>query len=149
MFLNELNLFNLVLKQSLSKTNNKIYTRKEVFLIILRRFEMSIDSSSKDISIVLCGEAGQGIQTVETILVKAIKKSGYNVFSTKEYMSRVRGGENSTEIRVSSKRVFSYVDRIDILLALSEGAVPHLENRITSNTLIMGDEKHLKNFSNR
>ncbi|MFZ0442913.1 MAG: 2-oxoacid:acceptor oxidoreductase subunit alpha [Methanobacterium sp.] len=109
---------------------------------------MSIDSSSKDISIVLCGEAGQGIQTVETILVKAIKKSGYNVFSTKEYMSRVRGGENSTEIRVSSKRVFSYVDRIDILLALSEGAVPHLENRITSNTLIMGDEKHLKNFSN-
>jgi 2-oxoglutarate ferredoxin oxidoreductase subunit alpha len=108
---------------------------------------MSIDSSSKDISIVLCGEAGQGIQTVETILVKAIKKSGYNVFSTKEYMSRVRGGENSTEIRVSSKRVFSYVDRIDILLALSEGAVPHLENRITSKTLIMGDEKHLKNFS--
>jgi 2-oxoglutarate/2-oxoacid ferredoxin oxidoreductase subunit alpha len=108
---------------------------------------MSIDSSSKDISIVLCGEAGQGIQTVETILVKAIKKSGYNVFSTKEYMSRVRGGENSTEIRVSSKRVFSYVERIDILLALSEGAVPHLENRITSKTLIMGDEKHLKNFS--
>jgi 2-oxoglutarate ferredoxin oxidoreductase subunit alpha len=108
---------------------------------------MSIDSSSKDISIVLCGEAGQGIQTVETILVKAIKKSGYNVFSTKEYMSRVRGGENSTEIRVSSKRVFSYVNRIDILLALSEGAVPHLENRITSKTLIMGDEKHLKKFS--
>ena len=108
---------------------------------------MSIDSSRKDVSIVLCGEAGQGIQTVETILVKAIKKSGYNVFSTKEYMSRVRGGENSTEIRVSSNRVYSYVDRIDILLALSEGAIPHLENRITSNTLIMGDEKHLKSFS--
>jgi len=108
---------------------------------------MSIDSSGKDVSIVLCGEAGQGIQTVETILVKAIKKSGYNVFSTKEYMSRVRGGENSTEIRVSSKRVFSYVDRIDILLSLSKGAVPHLKNRITSDTLIMGDEMHLKSLS--
>ena len=116
-------------------------------MIILRRFEMLIDSSRKDVSIVLCGEAGQGIQTVETILVNAIKKSGYNVFSTKEYMSRVRGGENSTEIRVSSNRVFSYVDRIDILLALSEGAIPHLENRITSNTFVMGDEKHLKSFS--
>ena len=108
---------------------------------------MSIDSSEKDVSIVLCGEAGQGIQTVENILVKTIKKSGYNVFSTKEYMSRVRGGENSTEIRVSSNRVLSYVDRIDILLALSEGAIPHLENRITSNTLILGDEKHLESFS--
>ena len=108
---------------------------------------MSNNSSCNDISIVLCGEAGQGIQTVETIIVKALKNSGYNVFSTKEYMSRVRGGENSTEIRVSSKRVISYVHRIDILLALSEGAVGHLKNRITSNTLIIGDEKHLKSLS--
>ena len=61
-------------------------------------------------------------------------------------MSRVRGGENSTEIRVASKRVISYVNRIDILLALSEGAVPHLENRITSKTLIIGDEMHLKSL---
>src|SRR5664280_1304702 len=108
---------------------------------------MSIDSSGKDVSIVLCGEAGQGIQTVETILVKAIKKSGYNVFSTKEYMSRVRGGENSTEIRVSSNRVIAYVDRIDILLSLSKWSVSHLKNRITSDTLIMGDEMHLKSLS--
>ena len=108
---------------------------------------MSNNSSGNDISIVLCGEAGQGIQTVETIIVKALKNSGYNVFSTKEYMSRVRGGENSTEIRVSSKRVISYVNRIDILLALSEGAVPHLENRITSKTLIIGDETHLNSLS--
>ena len=62
-------------------------------------------------------------------------------------MSRVRGGENSTEIRVSSKRVISYVNRIDILLALSEGAVQHLENRITSKTLIIGDEMHFKSLS--
>ena len=108
---------------------------------------MSNNSSGNDVSIVLCGEAGQGIQTVENIIVKALKNSGYNVFSTKEYMSRVRGGENSTEIRVSSKRVISYVNRIDILLTLSEGAVPHLESRITSKTIIMGDEIHLKSLS--
>jgi len=109
---------------------------------------MALDSSINDVSIVLCGEAGQGIQSVESILVQAIKKSGYHVFSTKEYMSRVRGGENSTELRVSSNRVMAYVERIDILLSLSEGAVPHLMDRISSNTLIMGDEKHLKSLSN-
>ncbi len=108
---------------------------------------MSNNSNVNDVSIVLCGEAGQGIQTVETILVTALKKSGYNVFSSKEYMSRVRGGENSTEIRVSANSVISYVDRIDILLALSEGAVLHLKNRITSNTVILGDEKHLKSIT--
>jgi 2-oxoglutarate/2-oxoacid ferredoxin oxidoreductase subunit alpha len=108
---------------------------------------MSWNASLDDVSIVLCGEAGQGIQSVEAILVQAIKKAGYNVFSTKEYMSRVRGGENSTELRVSSNRVMAYVDRIDILLSLSEGAVPHLENRISPSTLIIGDKKQLKSTS--
>ncbi len=46
-----------------------------------------------DVSIVLCGGAGQGIQTVEQLLTQALKLSGYHVFATKEYMSRVRGEE--------------------------------------------------------
>jgi len=91
-----------------------------------------------DISIVLCGAAGQGIQTVETLLTKTLKKSGFNVFATREYMSRVRGGVNSTSIRVSSKAVRAFVDRIDILIPLSEQAVPHLKERISPNTLIIG-----------
>ena len=50
----------------------------------------------KDISIVLCGETGQGIQTVERILIRILKLSGFNVFSTKEFMSRIRGGINGS-----------------------------------------------------
>lgn len=101
-------------------------------------------SLSEDVSIVLCGEAGQGIQTVEEILVQAVKLGGYNVFSSKEYMSRIRGGENSTEIRVSSNRVIAYLDRIDILIAISKGAIDHLKERITEDTSIIGDEKTLE-----
>ncbi|MBW2675361.1 MAG: 2-oxoacid:acceptor oxidoreductase family protein, partial [Deltaproteobacteria bacterium] len=52
-----------------------------------------------DISIVLCGAAGQGVQTVEQLLTHAFKHAGFNLFSTKEYMSRVRGGSNSTQLR--------------------------------------------------
>ena len=101
-------------------------------------------SLKEDVSIVLCGEAGQGIQTVEEILVQAVKLGGYNVFSSKEYMSRIRGGENSTEIRVSSNRVVTYVNRIDILIAISRGAIDHLKDRISDDTIIIGDEDTLK-----
>ncbi|MDI6643678.1 MAG: 2-oxoacid:acceptor oxidoreductase subunit alpha [Methanobacteriaceae archaeon] len=97
-----------------------------------------------DISIVLGGEAGQGIQTVENILVKAVKNSGYHVFSTKEYMSRVRGGVNSTLIRASSSPVRSYVDQIDILVALSEDAVDHLKSRLSTDTLIIAADGIIK-----
>ena len=73
---------------------------------------------TNDISIVLGGAAGQGIQTVETLLMQVLKKEGYHVFASKEYMSRIRGGSNSTEIRLTSKKRRAYVERIDLLLAL-------------------------------
>ncbi len=107
---------------------------------------MSESLLKEDVSIVLCGEAGQGIQTVEEILVQAVKLGGYNVFSSKEYMSRIRGGENSTEIRVSSNRVLAYVNRIDILIAISKGAIDHLKERISDDTVIIGDEETLKDI---
>ena len=80
----------------------------------------------KDVSIVLCGQAGQGVQTVEYLLTRILKLAGYHVFATKEYMSRVRGGANSTTIRVSGQRVSALVSRMDILVALNEDAVAHV-----------------------
>ena len=94
-----------------------------------------------DISIVLCGEAGMGIQTVESILTRLLKLSGYNVFATKEYMSRVRGGANSIEIRISSKRVNAFVDKIDILIPLNEGAIYRIKKRISSDTIVFGEKE--------
>ena len=98
----------------------------------------------KDTSIVLSGEAGQGIQTVEHILTRVLKLSGYHVFATKEYMSRVRGGINSTEIRVSSRRVSAFCDRIDLLIPLSSGATDHVRRRVSPETVILGEKEHLK-----
>jgi 2-oxoglutarate ferredoxin oxidoreductase subunit alpha len=95
----------------------------------------------QDISIVLCGQAGQGIQTVEFLLTRLLKLVGYNVFATKEYMSRVRGGMNSTTIRFSSRPVRALVDRIDILVALDRGAVAHVEKRISGDTVVLAEKQ--------
>ena len=102
----------------------------------------------EDISIVLCGEAGQGIETIEEILTRILKASRYNIFAAREYMSRVRGGINSTEIRVSSKPIKSYVDRIDLLFALSDKSLDHLRNRISENTIIFGDKEIIGDIQN-
>jgi 2-oxoglutarate/2-oxoacid ferredoxin oxidoreductase subunit alpha len=91
------------------------------------------------ISIVLCGEAGQGIQTIEAFLTRLFKTTGYHIFATKEYMSRIRGGSNSTEIRVSSRPVAAYTDQIDILIPFDHEALVHLQKRITAETKILGE----------
>ena len=99
---------------------------------------------NSDVSLVLCGAAGQGVQTVEEILVDSLRKSGFNVFASREYMSRVRGGSNSTEIRVSSERVRAFVDRIDILLPLNGGIRANIRGRISQETLILGDAEEIR-----
>jgi 2-oxoglutarate ferredoxin oxidoreductase subunit alpha len=103
----------------------------------------------KDISIVLCGQAGQGIQTVEKILVSILKRSGYFVFSAGEFMSRIRGGSNSTEIRVSDEPVNSFVEKIDVLIPLDYKAIDHVKWRIGKGTVLIGKKEFVEGKVNR
>lgn len=98
---------------------------------------------SDDICITVCGEAGQGMDTVTNILAKAFKTAEYNVFSTSEFMSRIRGGSNSNDLRVSSNRVDGNIDRIDFLIPLSNKALEHLKDRISSETIVFGETSNL------
>ncbi len=101
------------------------------------------DKGKQMISLVICGEAGRGIQTVEMLLTRIFKLGGLNVFATKEYMSRVRGGSNSTQIIISSKKVLAPLSRIDILVPLDKLALPHLKKRIGKNTIILGEKEKI------
>ncbi|CAG36832.1 2-oxoacid:acceptor oxidoreductase subunit alpha [Desulfotalea psychrophila] len=97
----------------------------------------------KGFTLVLGGEAGQGIQFLEKALLHIVKESGLYVFATKEYMSRVRGGINTTEIRISSEPVRAHVDVIDLLIPLKNGVIEHLGSRVTKSTTIVGSREHI------
>ena len=96
----------------------------------------------KSLTLVLSGQAGQGLKTIEELLGKAIKQR-YHVFSTPEVMSRVRGGNNTVEIRLSDEPVYGYKDSIDALFLLNDHAYNRLTQRITDTSLIFGEEGFL------
>ena len=96
-----------------------------------------------DLTIVLAGEAGQGIQTIEALLTSLLKSGGYHIFATKEYMSRIRGGMNSTTLRVASRRVAALREKIDLLIPLHREAMPHLRRRLTEETVIIGEQEKI------
>ncbi len=102
---------------------------------------------AKGISILIGGAAGTGIKTLETLLTNALKSSGYFVFSTIEYMSRVRGGSNSTLLRISDTPVVAPCWSVDLFIALDANAIAHVEERLNSQTIVLADEsvthKHL------
>jgi len=96
-----------------------------------------------EISIVLSGEAGQGIKTVEKLLIHSLRDAGYHFFSTSELMSRVRGGNNTTEIRIGGKNIRSFTEKIDLLFAVGKNALSRLGKRIDKNTIIVGEERFI------
>ncbi|MFZ2956664.1 MAG: 2-oxoacid:acceptor oxidoreductase subunit alpha [Candidatus Ozemobacteraceae bacterium] len=97
-------------------------------------------SARSPLSIVLAGEAGSGIQTIESVLTLAFRLDGFHVFASKEYMSRIRGGSNSTLIRIGCCRVRAWSDRIDLCFPLGMPALLHLKSRIGPETLVLGDK---------
>ena len=103
-------------------------------------------NSNQIITITLAGEAGKGIQSVEHILTRALKLSGYHIFSTKEYMSRVRGGSNSTQIRVSSRPVNCMSRYCDLLLPMDLASANRMKDYLSENGLIIADTSVAKHI---
>jgi 2-oxoglutarate ferredoxin oxidoreductase subunit alpha len=98
----------------------------------------------KEISIVLSGEAGQGLVSVQNVLLKILKEEGFYFSSNSEYMSRVRGGVNTVSIRLTEKERRGNLKKIDILLTLNKNTIEHLKDRIDKHTLIIGNSEEVK-----
>jgi 2-oxoglutarate/2-oxoacid ferredoxin oxidoreductase subunit alpha len=92
-----------------------------------------------DRAIVLAGEAGQGIQVIESLLTRAFRREGYHLFSSPEFMSRIRGGSNSTLLRIGAEPVRAWSDRCDLCIVFDQKAISHLGSRIGPATLVLGD----------
>lgn len=105
----------------------------------------------KEISIVIAGEAGQGIDTITQVIAETVKHDCYNIFYTKEYMSRIKGGCNSSSIRVSGNKVCTYKEKADFVFVVSKDDLNHVKNRISDSTVVISEydiQTPLEKFKN-
>ncbi|MBI3583711.1 MAG: 2-oxoacid:acceptor oxidoreductase subunit alpha [Nitrospinae bacterium] len=94
---------------------------------------------SFDISIKIAGQAGQGIQSIAEILLKVLKLNGLHVFAYQDYMSRVRGGHNFMQVRISDTPVYSIKEDCNILVALDTNSVDVHRNEVPKGGAIIYD----------
>jgi len=78
-----------------------------------------MEKNAMDANIRIAGEAGQGVQSAGELLTSAFHDMGLHVFSTQSYMSRIRGGVNSYDIRISDEELHSGREDCDVLAALT------------------------------
>lgn len=94
-----------------------------------------------DFTILVGGAAGQGIETVGLLLEKTIKRSGYEVFTYKNYMSMVRGGHNFLQIRFSDRPLYTFTTKVDMIFALTEETVEIHEKNLKDGGIILADDE--------
>ena len=93
-----------------------------------------------DISFNIGGAAGQGIDTIGDLLTEVFVQAGFYTFMIKDFESRIRGGYNFTQIRVSDKQIYASSSHIDIIIALSREAVVNQREKLVEGGVIIFDE---------
>jgi 2-oxoglutarate ferredoxin oxidoreductase subunit alpha len=93
-----------------------------------------------DITFNVGGEAGQGIDTIGDLLTQVFVKAGFFTFTIKDYESRIRGGYNFSQIRVSDKPIYAPSNTVDVIVALSRDAIIGQRENLVENGVIVFEE---------
>jgi 2-oxoglutarate ferredoxin oxidoreductase subunit alpha len=93
-----------------------------------------------DITFNIGGEAGQGIDTIGDLLTQVFVKSGFYTFTIKDFESRIRGGYNFSQIRVSDVPVHAPLYSLDIIVALSKDAIVGRRKQLSEGGVIIFDD---------
>jgi 2-oxoglutarate ferredoxin oxidoreductase subunit alpha len=77
---------------------------------------------------------------VGEIFAKCLVRSGYSVFVTQTYESRVRGGHNVFALRFGPEKVSAPQESIDLLVALTAESIPLHRGALAPQGLIIAEE---------
>ncbi|MCU4752013.1 2-oxoacid:acceptor oxidoreductase subunit alpha [Halobacteria archaeon AArc-curdl1] len=94
---------------------------------------------TEDLNWAIGGEAGDGIDSTGKIFAQALSRAGRHVFTSKDFASRIRGGYTAYKIRTSTDRVQSVVDRLDILVALTQRTIDENLDELHEGSAVIYD----------
>jgi len=92
-----------------------------------------------DLNWAIGGEAGDGIDSTGKIFAQALSRAGRHVYTSKDFASRIRGGYTAYKVRTSVDRVESVVDRLDVLIALTERTIHENMDELHEGSVIIYD----------
>ncbi|WP_257299034.1 2-oxoacid:acceptor oxidoreductase subunit alpha [Haloarchaeobius sp. FL176] len=94
---------------------------------------------AEDLNWAIGGEAGDGIDSTGKIFAQALSRAGRHVFTSKDFASRIRGGYTAYKIRTSTDQVQSVVDRLDILVALTQRTIDENLDELHDESAVIYD----------
>jgi len=89
----------------------------------------------KDLSILVGGKAGDGINSAGAVIAQLLNQLGYYTYIYFDYPSLIRGGHNFAIIRGSESPVAVHTTTADFVIALSQDTIAQHTMRFTETTL--------------
>ena len=98
----------------------------------------------KDLSILIAGRAGDGIDKSSLIIGEILAQLGYRIYIYRDYPSIIRGGHTFSIIRCSWNKIAAHEDIIDVLLALNQDSIDLHKSRLSGESLVIYDSSTVK-----
>lgn len=93
----------------------------------------------KETSILIGGQAGDGIRQAGHTLAKLLNRLGYRIFFYDDYPSLIRGGHNFSIIRASEKPITAHREKVDLIVALNQETVEKHRHRLHPDGMLLFD----------
>ncbi len=93
-----------------------------------------------DVTVKIGGEAGQGIQTVGDLLAHTCHKAGLYIMAINDFESRIRGGHNFFQMRISDDPILAPNHNVNLLVALNEKTIDQHHKELDRNGITLMDK---------
>lgn len=105
---------------------------------------MEVIMGKNDLIWMIGGEAGFGILSAGEIFARTFSRGGLHVFTHTEHPSLIRGGHNTSQVRISQEEVYSHSEYINLLVALNYETVEKHIDEMQSGSVMIYDEDVFK-----
>lgn len=99
-----------------------------------------VERVTNEMSILIGGSAGQGVESGGAGVAQAFARAGLHAFAMQDFRSRIRGGHNFFQIRLSERPVYSHRDPVHLAVALTpESVAMHMDHIAEGGAVIFAD----------
>ena len=92
-----------------------------------------------DLSVMIGGQGGDGTLTVSDLLGRYFRKCGLYVYTSRNVLSRIRGGHADASVRASRDPISSVKPEVDVLVAFDNEAVEMGRSELAAHGYIIYD----------
>lgn len=98
----------------------------------------------RELSVLIGGKAGDGINSAGLLVCQILGSLGYHVYMYYDYPSLIRGGHNFAIVRAAGEPVGTHRDKVDVILALNEETLEKHKDRMKPDMVIIANQDFVK-----